>query len=221
MDLAAENAAYEEAFAALLLRLRAKALDAPQLLAALAQTPRAAFIEAIDTGYAYHNRVIPIGCGEYIERLDEQIAVFAALELEKHHRVLEIGTGSGFSAALMARLVARVTTIERYKTLAAKAQARFGKLQLANIILHQGDAHHGLPMHHGNFDRILIWPACEVAPQLFIDRLAANGMLIVPIGGAEQVQIMTKISKTGSRLISLPLFPVRYQPMLTGIAQIL
>jgi len=221
MSVESGDLSNSEDFAALLLRLRAKALDAPQILGALQQTPRPLFVAAVDAEIAYHNRVLPIPCGEYIERIDEQITAIAALKLEKHHRVLEIGTGSGFTAALMARLVARVTTIERYKTLIDQAQHRFADLKIDTIILHHGDAHHGLPAHHGAFDRIIIWPSWEVLPQIFIDRLAAGGMLIVPMGAAEQRQNLTCMSKIGSRLEHTPLFPVRYQPMLPGMAQAL
>jgi len=211
-----------EALAAALLRLRAKEFADLSLFTALEQTPRCVFVEALDMDYAYHNRSLPIACGQYIERLDEQMAAIAALGLEKHHRVLEIGTGSGFTAALMARLVARVTTIERYKTLVDKARKSFEYLQLTNIIIyHNGDAHHGLPTHYGSFDRIIIWPAWEKPPQIFINRLTGGGVLIVPLGAAEQIQTMTKISKTGSRLTSTALFAVRYQPMLSGQAQFL
>jgi len=216
-----EAASSNEALAAALLRLRAKEFITPALLTALGQTPRAHFVATMDVDYAYHNRVIPIACGEYIERLDEQMAIIAALGLEKNHRVLEIGTGSGFSSALIARLVARVITIERYKTLTERARTCFAALRLTNIILQHSDAHHGLPVHYGMFDRIIVWPACKAPPQIFIDRLAAGGMLIAPIGAAEQPQMMTKISKTGSRLNTTPLLPVRYQPMLSGCAQTL
>jgi len=219
MNRRADEPLKSESFAALLLRLRARALDTPEMLAALSQTPRSLFVAAEDVETAYHNRVMPIACGEYIERIDEQIAILAALKLEKHHRVLEIGTGSGFTAGLMARLAARVTTIERYKTLLDQAQRCFQQLNIDKIILHHGDAHHGLAAHHGAFDRIIIWPAWEVVPQIFIDRLASGGMLIVPIGHREQVQNITCISKVGSRTLSTLLFPVRYQPMLSGLAQ--
>jgi len=221
MNSEQEGTSDNEALAAALLRLRAKEFVTAELLVALGQTPRNHFVAAIDADYAYHNRIIPIPCGEYIERLDEQLAIIAAAGLEKHHRVLEIGTGSGFSAALMARLSARVTTIERYKTLENKARRCFEDLQLTNLILHHGDAHHGLPTHYGMFDRIIIWPAWKTTPQIFIDRLAANGEVIVPIGLAETAQMMTKISKIGSRVTSTPLFPVRYQPVLSGCAQTL
>jgi len=214
-------ASNRDSFAALLLRLRAKALDTTPLLAALSQTPRDLFVAAGDGEKAYHNRVLPLPCGEYIERIDEQIAAIVALKLEKHHRVLEIGTGSGFTAALIARLVARGTTIERYKTLLTQAQTRLGQLKIDTVILHHGDAHHGLAAHHGAFDRIIIWPSWQRVPQIFVDRLAAAGMLIVPIGEPEQVQQLSCIKKNGSRLEQIPLFPVRYQPMLSGIAYVL
>jgi len=210
-----------ESFAAFMLRWRARSLESPSLLAALGKTPRSFFVAPEDAQTAYHNRTMPIECGEYIERIDEQIAIINALKLEKQHRILEIGTGSGFTAALMAHLVARVTTIERYKSLINRAQPRFQALNLETIILHHGDAYHGLPMHYGAFDRIIIWPSWETIPQIFMDRLAGGGLLIVPIGAADQRQMLHGISKIGSRLSIQTLFPVRYQPMLNGLPQTL
>jgi len=214
----------QEAVARLLLRLRAKGFDNSALFSALEQTPRRIFVTAIDADLAYSNRVIPIACGEYIERFDEQIAIITALQLEKKHRVLEIGTGSGFSAAIMARLVDRLTTIERYKTLCHAAQAKFQQLKLDNIILHQGPAEDVLAqmgVQAGSFDRIILWPAVEETPKDFIDMLAGNGILIAPVGAGEEVQTLIRYIRVGSHFESTPLFDVRYQPMIKGLSEVL
>jgi len=215
-----ESASKQEALARLLLRLRAKGMDDGGLFSALERTPREAFVAALDADLAYSNRAIPIACGEYIERLDEQIAIITALKLEKKHRVLEIGTGSGFSAALMARLSGQVITIERYQTLCEAARTRFQQLALTNIILHRGDATAPLDPT-GPFDRIILWPAVEETPHHFITMLAGNGMLIAPVGGREEVQTITRYSKIGNRFDTFPLFQVRYQPIFEGLSEIL
>jgi len=210
----------QEDFARLLLRIRAKGITDGVVFSALERTPRGGFVAPHDAHLAYSNRVLPIACGEYIERLDEQIAILVALTLESKHRVLEVGTGSGFTAAVMARLVGRLTTIERYQTLYDGARGRFQELGIDNIILHRGDARDMLAQL-GSFDRIILWPAMEEVPHQFIDMLAGNGMLICPIGGREEAQTLVRYVKVGSRLNCHNLFTVRYQPMLEGASKIL
>lgn len=214
------NRADWEAIAGLVLRSRAKGIDDAPLFSALEQTPRRNFMDAAYVDYAYTNSVIPIECGEYIERLDEQITLISALQLEKKHRVLEVGTGSGFSAALMARLAGRVTTVERYKTLCDLARQRFQALGIDNIVLRQTDASRGLP-GNGPFDRIIIWPSHLEDPQHFMELLAGNGILIVPIGLGDDVQTIVRYGKIGSRFDRTDMFRVRYQPMINGAADFL
>jgi len=215
-----ETSSRQEAMARLLLRLRAKGMDDGVLFSALGRTPREVFVAAIDADLAYSNRVIPIACGEYIERLDEQIAIITALKLGKKHRVLEIGTGSGFSAALMGQMGGQVVTIERYQTLCETARTRFQQLGFDNIILHRADATAPLDST-GPFDRIVLWPCIEDTPHHFINMLAGNGVLIAPVGRREEAQTIMRYSKIGNHFDTNPLFQVRYQPLFEGLSEIL
>lgn len=209
-----------EALADIALRMRAKGIDICELLPVLEKIPRRHFMDPIFAHIAYSNSVIPIECGEYIERLDEQLILMSALQLEKKHRVLEIGTGSGFTAAMMAHLSGRVTTLERYKTLCDEARSRFQLLKLDNIVLRQTDAMRG-SSGNGPFDRIIIWPAINKEPQIFMEMLAGNGILIVPIGVEDGVQTIMRYYKTGTRFERMDMFRVRYQPFVEGVAEIL
>ncbi|WP_208441063.1 protein-L-isoaspartate(D-aspartate) O-methyltransferase [Bartonella raoultii] len=211
---------FREELAGLVLKMRSKGIDDVRFFSAFEKIPRQQFVAASWFNSAYDNKVIPIECGEYIERLEEQLLVLFALSLKKKHRVLEIGTGSGFCTALMACLSDRVTTIDRYKTLVDLACQRFQNLGLENIIIRQMDGSSTIT-GLGSFDRILIWPSCSDKPQEFLDLLAENGILIQAIGPNEGVQMMTRYTKIGSRFDSLEMFQVRYQPFIKGIAEIL
>ncbi|RCL04043.1 MAG: protein-L-isoaspartate(D-aspartate) O-methyltransferase [Candidatus Tokpelaia sp. JSC189] len=220
MEFNSHAIAEGEAFVNLFLRLRAKGIDSPRIFSALEQAQRQNFIDPIYADLALNNCIIPISCGEYIERLDDQIILIASLQLEKKHRVLEIGTGSGFTAALMARLAGRVTSIERYKTLCEQARQRFQVLNIDNITLRQADACYGLT-GSGPFDRIVIWPSQKSEPQSFMELLAGNGVLVAPVGPANSIQTIVRYSKIGNCFERADMFRVRYQPFIQGIAAVL
>lgn len=213
----AENLRKGEAFINLFMRLRAKGIEDAGLFSALEKTPRYYFVDSQYQSLALNNCVLPIECGEYIERPDEQLRIIQALQLHPKHRVLEIGTGSGFTAALMAQLALRVTTLERYKTLCERARHNFLLLERHNILLRHADALEE-PQTSGPFDRIIIWPAVAEKPEKFIDLLAGSGILIAAIGEAEGEQILIRYTKTGTRFEEEELFPVRYLPIIGGLA---
>ncbi|UNE53471.1 protein-L-isoaspartate(D-aspartate) O-methyltransferase [Bartonella machadoae] len=211
---------FREELADLVLKMRSKGIDDVRFFAAFERIPRQQFVAAPWFCSAYENKIIPIECGEYIERLEEQLLILSALSLKKKHRVLEIGTGSGFCTALMACLSDRVTTIERYKTLVNLARQKFQTLGLENIVVRQIDGSHTVT-GFGSFDRILIWPSRSDEPKEFLELLAENGILIQAIGPDEGIQTVTRYTKIGSRFECLEMFQVRYQPFIKGIAEIL
>lgn len=211
---------FREELASLVLKMRSKGIDDVRFFSAFEKIPRQKFVASSWFNSAYDNKIIPIECGEYIERLEEQLLILFALSLKKKHRVLEIGTGSGFCTALMACLSGRVTTIDRYKTLVDLAYQRFQSLGLENIVIRQMDGSCTVTSL-GSFDRILIWPSRSDEPQEFLNLLAENGILIQAIGPDEGVQMMTCYMKIGSQFESLEMFQVRYQPFIKGIAEIL
>ncbi len=209
-----------EAFAAFLLRLRAKGIVAKELITAFEATPRRDFLPAQWQGAAWSDRMAPIECGEAIEGVDLQAQAIAALELQNGHRVLEVGTGSGYTAAVMARLAGRVITLERYRTLADLARQRFEKLGLANAIARHADGGNGLP-GEGPFDRIIAWTAFDGLPRPFVDQLSSGGIMLTPIGLAESQQVLAKLTKVGSRFERVDIATVRLQPIVKGLAAVL
>lgn len=198
-----------EGFAAFLLRMRAAGLDNRNLISAFEATPRRMFLRSEFHGAAWGKGSIPIDCGETIESVDFQARIINALDIQPGNRVLEIGTGSGFTASVMARLAKRVYTVERYKTLHSAAVARLSEQQLNNVVALHGDGSRGAS--DGPFDRIVVWAAFDAIPRPFIEQLVSSGVLICAIGAADAPQELVHMSKVGSRFERLDLGTVRMQ----------
>jgi protein-L-isoaspartate(D-aspartate) O-methyltransferase len=209
-----------EAFASFLLRLRGKGIVAKDLISAFEATPRHAFVPDRWQAVAWAEGMIPIECGEAIEGPDLQAEILASLAIEPGHRVLEVGSGSGFSAAVMARLAARVVTVERYKTLTEQARRRFEALGLTNAFVRQADGSQGLAAE-GPFDRIVVWAAFDSMPRSFAEQLSSGGVMISPIGPDEGVQTLTKLTKIGSRFEREDIGTVRLQPIAKAVAAVI
>jgi len=207
-----------EAFASFLLRLRGKGIVARELVSAFEATPKRAFVPERWQNAAWAEGMIPIECGEAVEAPDLQAQIITALAIEPGHRVLEIGTGSGFSAAVMARLAARVVTVERYKTLTELARQRFEALGIVNAFVRQADGSQGLPAE-APFDRIVVWAAFDSLPRSFADQLSSGGIMIAPVGPDEGVQMLNKLTKIGSRFEREDIGEVRLQPIIRSVAQ--
>jgi protein-L-isoaspartate(D-aspartate) O-methyltransferase len=209
-----------EGFASFLLRLRGKGIVAKNLISAFEATPRQAFVPDRWQSVAWVEGMIPIECGEAIEGPDLQAEIIASLAIEPGHRVLEVGTGSGFTAAVMARLAAKVVTVERYKTLTEQARQRFEALGLTNAFVRQADGSQGLAAE-GPFDRIVVWAAFESMPRSFADQLSSGGVMISPIGPDEGLQTLTKLTKIGSRFEREDIGTVRLQPIAKSVAAVI
>ncbi|TPN88542.1 protein-L-isoaspartate(D-aspartate) O-methyltransferase [Mesorhizobium sp. CU2] len=209
-----------EGFAAFLLRLRGRGTAPKALIAAFEATPRRGFLAAQFHSIAWSEGMLPIECGEAIEGADLQAAVLAALHIEPGNRVLEIGTGSGYTAAVMSRLAGRVVTIDRYKTLTEQAKQRFEALGISNAIARQADGSNGLP-NEGPFDRIVAWAAFDSLPRFLLDQLSSGGIVIAPIGPEESEQVLAKLTKVGSRFEREDIGMVRLQPILRSVAAVI
>ncbi|WP_295812954.1 protein-L-isoaspartate(D-aspartate) O-methyltransferase [uncultured Nitratireductor sp.] len=209
-----------ESFAAFMLRMRARGIGDKALFAAMEASPRGSFLPSEWYASAWSDRMVPIACGEAIEGCDLQARVIDALALSAGHRVLEIGTGSGFTAAVMGRLSGRVLTLDRYRTLGAEAQLRWEHLGITNVMARHADGLDGAASD-GPFDRIVAWAAFEEMPRRFVDQLATGGIMIAPIGSGNDVQTMAKLEKIGSRFERTDLENVRLQPLFKGAADAL
>jgi len=207
----------KEGFAALCLRLRAKGITASDLLNAIEQTPRHLFTPPEYAAFAWSSRTIPIECGSFMEGVDLAAQLVESLKLKPSHRVLEIGTGSGFTAAVMGRMAERVLTIDRYRTLVTSAQERMDKLALRNIIVRQADGASGL-QGEGTFDRIVVTAAFSTLPRIYAEQLVSGGMMVAPILQENGSCRMIKLTKTGSRFERVELFEAPYQPIVQQIA---
>ncbi|RWC64588.1 protein-L-isoaspartate(D-aspartate) O-methyltransferase [Mesorhizobium sp.] len=209
-----------EGFAAFLLRLRGRGTVPKALIAAFEATPRRGFLAAQFHSIAWSDRMLPIECGEAIEGADMQAAVIAALAIEEGNRVLEIGTGSGYTSAVMSRLAGRIVTADRYKTLVEQARQRFEALGIGNVIVRHADGSGGLP-NEGPFDRIVAWAAFDSLPRFLLDQLSSGGIVIAPIGPEEGEQVLAKLTKVGSRFEREDIGLVRLQPILRSVAAII
>jgi protein-L-isoaspartate(D-aspartate) O-methyltransferase len=207
----------KEGFAALVLRLRAEGIADTGLLAAIEQTPRTFFVGATHAAHAYENRLLPIDCGAFAESPDLVARIVSLAGIASGQRVLDVGTGSGFTAGVLGRIAERVLTIDRYKTLVQLARQRFSHLGIANVVARQGDAVKGVP-GEGTFDRIVVTTAFETMPRHYVDFLVSEGIMVAPIRDKEGVIRLSRLTKIGSRFEREDFFEVPYLPMITGMA---
>ena len=141
-----------------------------------------------------------------------------ALEVTRRCKVLEIGTGSGYQAAVLAKLARRVYTVERHRRLALTARALFERQEIGNITVILGDGSLGLP-EQAPFDRILVTAAAEDPPRTLLNQLRPGGIMVLPVGQSHAVQTLIRIDKTETGLDYTDLGPVRFVPLLEGLAQ--
>lgn len=212
--------AEREGFAAFLLRARALGLTKRELIAAIEATPRRNFIPEQWQDDAWSRRLVPIECGEVIEGIDLQAQCLSALNVQAGQRVCEIGTGSGYTAAILGQVAGKVLSLERYKTLVEQAQRRMAELGLQNVIVRHADGLSAIPLD-GPFDRIVSWCAFDALPRHFVDQLSSNGVMIAAIGPAEDEQTLARLTKVGSRFEREDIGRVRFQPIVRGLAAVI
>jgi protein-L-isoaspartate(D-aspartate) O-methyltransferase len=199
------------------LRLRSAGISNIDLLTAVEQTPRSQFVPPTLSQEAYSSRTVPIDCGAFMEGADLAVRLLAALQVKPGHRVLEIGTGSGFTAAVIGRIAERVLTVDRYKTLTVAAQARVDALGMRNVIVRQADGSNGMP-GEGTFDRIFVTTAFTVLPRFYAEQLTHGGSMVAPLIGDDETCMMVRLTKTGSRFEREDLFTVPFLPIIPQMA---
>jgi len=201
-----------------LLTLRRRGIADQAVLRAMDEVPRERFVDAGFLRSAYADQALPIACGQTISQPYVVAYMTEHLAVQPDHRVLEVGTGSGYQAAVLSRLAREVVTIERYRTLADQAQERLRALGYDNVDVVVGDGFAGVP-GRAPYDRIIVTAAAEIVPETLLDQLAENGVMILPLGSQNGSQHLIKLTKsqTGTRRENL--IPVRFVPMLPGQAQ--
>jgi protein-L-isoaspartate(D-aspartate) O-methyltransferase len=200
------------------LNLRRRGISDQAVLRAMEEIPRDIFVEPADRANAYRDSALGIACGQTISQPFVVAYMTEQLQLQKHHRVLEIGTGSGYQAAILSRLCGHVLSIERYRTLADRARARLEKLGCDNVEVMLGDGF-DIPAGVGNFDRIIVTAAMEQVPETLTQRLEPRGILIAPVGPHQGTQTLIRLVRTETGVERKGLVDVRFVPALPGIAR--
>jgi len=200
------------------LSLRRRGISDQAVLRTMEEVPREAFVERGDAAFAYRDSALGIECGQTISQPFVVAYMTEQLGVQKPHRVLEIGTGSGYQAAVLAKLAREVVSIERYRTLADGARKRLAKLGFDNIEVILGDGYE-LPDTLGTFDRIIVTAAMESIPDRLLERLEPGGVLIAPVGPHHGIQTLVRAVKTATGFDRRELVDVRFVPALPGIAR--
>lgn len=198
--------------------LRSKGITDARVLTAMERTDRAHFVRGTFAERAYDDMPLPISCGQTISQPSVVAMMTQALAVGSRDTVLEVGTGSGYQAAILSHLARRVYTIDRYRRLADAAEARFRALDLHNITVFTADGSHGLP-GQAPFDRILVTAAAEDPPGPLLAQLRMGGIMVVPVGQSDTVQTLIKVTRTEQGFDYEELSPVRFVPLVEGLGQ--
>lgn len=197
--------------------LRARGVTNSAVLRAMERIDRGAFVKGVFAGRAYEDMPLPIACGQTISQPSVVALMTEALEITPRDKVLEVGTGSGYQAAILSVLARRVYTVERHRRLVAEARAAFDRLGLVNITAMTGDGSFGLP-EQAPFDRIIVTAAAEDPPGTLMEQLRVGGIMVVPVGQSDAVQTLVKVRRLDRGFDYEELRPVRFVPLIEGLA---
>ena len=201
------------------LALRRRGISDQAVLRAMEEVPRENFVAPGFTDSAYADQALPIDCGQTISQPFVVAYMTEQLEVGPQHRILEIGTGSGYQAAVLSRLAREVVTIERYRTLADSAHERLQMLGYTNVTVRLGDGMAGAP-DLAPFDRIMVTAAAEDVPDALVAQLTAGGKMVLPVGPRHDAQYLVKLTKRADgELTREELIAVRFVPLLPGQAR--
>ena len=200
-----------------LLMLRNKGVP-DKVLAAMEKVPRDMFVEGHFRTHALDDMALPIDAGQTISQPSVVAKMTEALDVGQRHKVLEIGTGSGYQSAILSHLARRVYSIERHRALSIKARARIDTLKLQNVVITTGDGSLGMP-DQAPFDRIILTAAAEDLPANLLEQLRMGGIMVLPVGQSDAVQNLIMVEKTDTGLNYTELAEVRFVPLIEGIAK--
>ncbi len=200
----------------LLMELRGLGITDARVLGAIERVRREAFVPATFRDQAWENVALPIGQAQTISQPLVVALMTQALEVGERHKVLEIGTGSGYQAAVLAKLCRRLFTVERHRGLLKEAEKRFAELNIHNVTTRFGDGAKGWP-EQAPFDRIMVTAAAPEVPQILLDSLAEAGILVAPVGEERRGQVLLRIRRRDGALVTEDLGAVRFVPLVAGL----
>ncbi len=200
----------------LLAELRDEGIRDKAVLEALAEVPREDFIPKALRSQAYENSALPIDSGQTISQPYIVAFMTEALQVTKSHKVLEVGTGSGYQSAVLAGLCRRLFTIERHLPLLNNAENIFKKLNIFNVTTLFGNGMKGWP-EQAPFDRIMVTAASERIPERLLQQLKDGGVMVIPVGAHDKTQHIIRITRKGDDYQQENLLPVKFVPLLPGI----
>jgi len=204
----------------MILRLRMRGLGNRAILAALETVPRKLFLRAEDHKVAYQDMWLPIECGQTIHAPSMVAQMIEALSVTEEHRVLEIGTGSAYQAAILSKVAKSVFSIERYRTLIEIAEQRMKTLKIENVHIRLGDGLKGFP-EKAPFDRVIVSGAVPFVPEALLDQVKFGGVMVIAVGPPGEPQELRRIERTGSRFIETKIATVRFVHLQDGVADMM
>ncbi|EYD77686.1 Protein-L-isoaspartate O-methyltransferase [Rubellimicrobium mesophilum DSM 19309] len=197
--------------------LRSAGVTDPRVLSAMERIDRGRFVRGHFAARAHEDVPLPIPCGQTISQPSVVGLMTQALDIQPRDKVLEIGTGSGYQAAILSLLARRVYTVDRFRSLVSQAREVFQSLGLHNITAFAADGSHGLP-DQAPFDRILVTAAAEDPPGPLLAQLRVGGIMVLPVGQSDTVQTLLRVTRTGDKGFDYDeLRPVRFVPLVEGI----
>jgi protein-L-isoaspartate(D-aspartate) O-methyltransferase len=198
--------------------IRSRGVTDARVLGAMEAIDRGAFVKGIFADRAYEDMPLPIACGQTISQPSVVGLMTQALQVGPRDKVLEVGTGSGYQAAILAKLARRVYTVDRHRSLVREASEVFRALDLTNIIALTADGSFGLP-EQAPFDRIIVTAAAEDPPGPLLAQLRIGGIMVLPVGQSDAVQSLIKVTRGEHGYDYEELRPVRFVPLLEGLGK--